>query len=209
MNWVGAEGLSDWDFDGLRNCEENVLGTSGDQFDTDRDRLDDALERLFGTDPLVNDVTGDIDGDGILNREEILFHSDPWKIDPGVYESLRYWYETTDLGRSPDGRTCYDYAIRNISLVTPLPLGPGAPAGVNDVYVYVNEAPNGDALDWGNLRVGCARVRYVAPSFKDPPGGLFELYDESFVPIDQFDPDAVPCSLRPFEDAVCGCEVPE
>jgi hypothetical protein len=208
-NWVSGLGLEDWDNDGLLNCEENVIGTDADQPDSDRDRIPDSIEALFGTDPILNDLTGDIDGDGILNREEILYHSDPWVIDPGVYETLRYWYETTNLGRDATGSTCYDYAIRDISLVTTLSTAPGAPAGVNDVYVYVDQAPNGDALDWGRIRVACARVRYVAPNFKDPADGVMELYDESFVPIEQFDPaSTTPCSLRTIPDQPCGCELP-
>ncbi|HEV8321586.1 MAG TPA: VWA domain-containing protein [Myxococcota bacterium] len=184
-------GANDDDADGLLNCEEAAMGTEVSLFDTDRDRIDDGLEALFETDPVLIDVDGDIDGDGILNREEILFHSDPWKIDPGVYESLRYWYETTELGRFPDGRTCYDFKIRNITLVTTLarPNPPLDGAGYNDVYLYVTEAPNGDSLDYGSAKLGCVRVRYVAPAFKNPPGGVMELLETDFVDAADFDPD--------------------
>lgn len=73
------------------NLSANILGTSQDlpqtplTQDSDSDGLTDRNEILYGTDPFVKDT----DGDGFIDGEEVATGHDPRKVDyagnPGVY----------------------------------------------------------------------------------------------------------------------------
>ncbi|NJK31868.1 MAG: hypothetical protein HC927_05310 [Deltaproteobacteria bacterium] len=68
-----------------------------------------------------------------------------------------------------------------MQLVTPLARpAQSASLGRNDIFVYMAQAPRDDPSDFGTFRVACVRSRYVAPDFKDPPGGLVELEPSDF-----------------------------
>jgi hypothetical protein len=58
----------DEDKDGLKNGEEDEIGTDPLDPDTDDDGLDDGLEVQIGTDPLKNDT----DGDGVTDGIEVV-----------------------------------------------------------------------------------------------------------------------------------------
>ncbi|MBU1721894.1 hypothetical protein KKG38_03865 [Patescibacteria group bacterium] len=59
----------DTDRDGISNSEEERLGTSSDDFDTDGDGISDQVEiTVWNTDPLNRDT----DGDGFADGFEIL-----------------------------------------------------------------------------------------------------------------------------------------
>lgn len=78
---------TDTDNDGICDyIEKEVLKSNYKESDTDNDGLSDYEEvYLCGTDPLVkNDVTNellDVDGDGLLNTEEILSGTNPLNKD--------------------------------------------------------------------------------------------------------------------------------
>ena len=62
----------DPDGDGLSNLEEVRLGTKHDMRDSDGDLLDDGVEVEIGSNPIVEDGTGDLDGDGLTNYDEVF-----------------------------------------------------------------------------------------------------------------------------------------
>jgi hypothetical protein len=79
--------LADSDRDGLSDEFEHHLGSSRWQADTDGDGADDGWEQRMGTSPHIKDVTandlptGDADGDGIVNEDEIDHGTDPRNPD--------------------------------------------------------------------------------------------------------------------------------
>jgi hypothetical protein len=67
---VRAFGPTDTQDDLLNDWEEAALGTSTSARDTDGDSLSDDYEWFMGLNPLLDDATGDLDGDGIPNNRD-------------------------------------------------------------------------------------------------------------------------------------------
>jgi hypothetical protein len=67
---------SDLDFDGLNDCEERLLQTEEQKFDSDGDMLPDKLELRFGMNPNdPSDVFQDADNDGLTNMDEVKMNT--------------------------------------------------------------------------------------------------------------------------------------
>ena len=181
----------DLDADGLAECEERLLRTSVELFDTDADGLPDGLELELGTDPAVMDSLRDADLDGVRNGDEARLHTSVGFEEGPQRPGLAYRYRTEDLGLNEDGQRCYAFFVKNVQLGTPLarPSEPNS-FGRNDIAVYMAEAPFDDPNDFGRYKVACVRARYVAPDFKDPPDGLAVLTPADFVPPDALTPEA-------------------
>lgn len=74
MSPDAPDGTADPDRDDLTNAEELAAGTDPTRSDTDQGGLSDALEAELGLDPLdpSDDAgSGDVDGDGLTNAEEL------------------------------------------------------------------------------------------------------------------------------------------
>ena len=80
----------DTDNDGMKDCEEEIIGTDLNAEDTDGDSLTDHEEvYMTWTDPLIadsvisgiSDAEADSDNDGIINKEEIKLGMDPRSSD--------------------------------------------------------------------------------------------------------------------------------
>jgi len=67
----------DYDNDGLDNAIERLAGSDLFSGDTDGDGIDDAYEYANGLDILNDDAAGDLDGDGISNFDEYIYGLDP------------------------------------------------------------------------------------------------------------------------------------
>lgn len=175
-----ASGAADMDGDGLRDCEEAVVGTNPRLFDSDGDRFPDGVELYSGTDPLdPDDITQDADADGLRNGDEILFHWDPLTKEPPQDQPARYWYQVLSLGETPDGRSCYDYDIRDIQLT--VTRGPDDDTrGMNRVMVYFVEGPPDDPRDFGSMRTACVHGRYTSQFLKTPADGKVALCEAQF-----------------------------
>ncbi|MBL0174028.1 MAG: OmpA family protein [Ignavibacteria bacterium] len=98
-------GNSDWDDDGLKNSEEEKLGTDPHNPDTDGDSLADGAEvRTHLTDPLKKDT----DADGLTDADEVLrYKTDPLRSDgdnDGVTDGDEVTtYRTDPLKKDSDG----------------------------------------------------------------------------------------------------------
>ncbi len=175
------------DRDGLLLCEELLLRTSTELFDTDADGVPDGLELLSGTDPSKADALSDSDLDGVSNGDEIRIHTSVGVGEGSARPSLAYRYQTSELEPDKDGGRCYGFTVKNVQLQTPIARpGEADSFGRNDIFVYVAQAPFDDPNDFGSFKLACVRSRYVAPDFKDPPGGVVTLKPEDFK-----DPDAL------------------
>ncbi|MEM1347156.1 MAG: hypothetical protein AAGI01_01275 [Myxococcota bacterium] len=79
----------DDDFDGIGNCDEELLGTDPNNTDTDGDFLSDFEELQAGTNPLSKDT----DMDGLDDGRELFFGFDPKKKDTlgdGIEDGNRF-----------------------------------------------------------------------------------------------------------------------
>lgn len=95
---VGVGIFDDSDFDGLRDCEELLIGTDPTLVDTDGDVLPDKMEVTAGTRFLEPDALLDDDGDGVPNGEEVRNHTDPASSDAGRHLGEAYRYELANEG---------------------------------------------------------------------------------------------------------------
>jgi hypothetical protein len=164
----------DSDGDLLRDCEEAFLKTDPRLPDSDGDRIPDGLEFRAGMDPLDRtDAFGDIDRDGDRNLDEVTAHTNPNVAPRPSYQPTRYLYDVAPFTKDT-GERCYHLDVRHIKLIT---TGKGTEShlGVNRVLFYFDEAPVGRVLDYGNVRVACADVRFVDGSVKSPSDGVVPL----------------------------------
>lgn len=199
---AGGVDLLDEDGDGLNGCEENLYGTDRTRPDTDGDGLSDFLEARLGTDPNVREGDADTDFDGVKNMDEIRRGTNPIEPDAedtGAGDVIRY--ELIEEEETEDGRQCYKAIARDIRLVTTGPRVDGGRVGFNDVYFWIAEAPLDNPTGRTELRFGCYRAQYVAPSYKDPPQGKVILDEEDL--LDLSDPEDI-ARLTSGEDVCVG-----
>jgi hypothetical protein len=103
----------DTDLDLLNDCEENLLDTDRLNPDTDKDGIPDGLEIRHRLNPGDDkDAIADIDGDGTLNIDEIIFNLPVHTLNTVDVNSLRLNYQ---IEQQADG--CYTMHISNIPIV--------------------------------------------------------------------------------------------
>ncbi len=177
---VGCADTDDFDGDGLRNCEEDALGTDRRLPDTDGDGVIDWLELAGGTDPLRDDALEDMDFDGASNFDEVRGGTNPAEADAAAFRADRIRYGLTDLGldRVPqqngrlDERHCYEFSVEHVRLVTPLVT---AYRGRNRIYLYTLEKPFQLAGAEERGHVACVEAYYDGEHFKDPADGILDM----------------------------------
>ena len=143
----------DQDSDGLFDCEETTRGTYRFFPDWDSDGIPDGIEFVTGTNPREEVYTSDADFDGVLDRHEVMIHSNALANDPTVRERFAYQYSLVYLGhpdpiQQPDlpyGIRRYSFTISNISIMTTLGTAPGdrynlAPND-NFIRIYIAQVP--------------------------------------------------------------------
>ena len=91
--------------------------------------------------------------------------------------------ETIVIGTAQ--RDCFRYQVRNVSLVTPVPdqtVGREETGkGMNNVYVYFAQGPQGQLQAPGIYSTALVRVRYNPPARREPADAEFVLRQEDFV----------------------------
>lgn len=112
----------DSDCDGLLDCDEQIIGTNSQLPDSDNDGIPDSIEWQMGTQAASKDLTLDPDTDGLDNRAEVRFHTDPQVLDSQLLTQSGYRYHLEADG-PPDqnGRQCYHFRVDNILLTDTLP----------------------------------------------------------------------------------------
>lgn len=173
----------DRDGDGLGDCEERLLGTDPTLFDSDADGFPDRVELRAGTNPLVNDILEDLDLDGVPNGRELRAHTDPLSNDARVRAELAYRYRVTDLGATTDQRTCYDFRVTNVGLVSTLDRGFGP--GMNQIDVYFGQVPEGDLEGFGLFYASQVRVQFIPPDTRVPSATAIDLREGDFAFFEQ------------------------
>ena len=174
---------ADTDRDGLRDCEEKLLGTNSTLFDSDADGFPDQVEFRAGTNPIFDDTLDDLDIDGVSNARELRAHSDVSANDARVRAELSYRYRTLDLGATNDQRSCYDIRVTNVTLVDTLDRGFGP--GNNDIVVYFGQVPDGDLGGFGIFDAAQLRVQFLPPDLRIPDTPVFDLQEDDFVSFAQ------------------------
>ncbi|MCK6546010.1 VWA domain-containing protein [Myxococcota bacterium] len=173
----------DTDGDGLRDCEEKVLGSDRTLFDSDADGFPDAVELRMGTNPIANDTLEDLDLDGVSNGRELRAHTDVLSNDAKTRAELAYRPRITPLGPTQDQRMCYDVRISNVTLVNTRDRGFGP--GNNDIDIYFGQVPEGSLESYGVFHVAQVRVQYLPPDRRIPSSPAIDLVDGDFVLFEQ------------------------
>lgn len=179
----GCDDLTlDTDGDGLTDCEEMLLGTDPTLVDTDGDGIPDLVELHAGTNYLINDASLDYDQDGTTNLQEILLHSDPWSSDLTLQSDLGYRVRI-DVAAAPDGgqaSNCVAVRVANVSLLPTLD-GPGRGGpGLNQIYLWFIQAPEGKPLAPGTARLAVVPVR-LQNGARSPPDRALLVGDADLV----------------------------
>ena len=111
-----AEGTVDTDGDGLSDALERQIGTDPSEPDTDGDGMHDGWEHSHGFNPKahngrdgdpLNDADADPDGDGLANREEADWGTDPHNDDTdgdGVPDGVEVEQSSDPADASDGGR---------------------------------------------------------------------------------------------------------
>lgn len=173
----------DTDGDGLRDCEEKLLGSDKTLFDTDADGFPDGVEFRAGSNILFSDTLDDLDLDGHNNGKELRAHTDVLSNDSKTKNELAYRTRLVDLGPTSDLRNCYDVRISNITLVNTRDRGFGP--GVNDIDVYFGQVPRGALESYGLYHVAQIRVQYLPPDRRIPDTAAIDLQEDDFAFFEQ------------------------
>ncbi len=79
-------------------------------------------------------------------------------------------------------RHCMSYTVRNIRLMaTRAPIDRPDTYGLNEVMVYVAEAPEGQQDIPGPFRLSQIPIVYRPPTFRQPGSAILEIFDDEFV----------------------------
>ena len=186
---IVERGTLDPDRDGLLSCEEKILGSQPDTYDSDADGLPDRIEFIYGLDPAdPRDAKLDLDLDGLRNFDEVRSHTAPGAKPIHVPGGLdRYRYRMDALPDTLDGRKCFHFETRHVGLVTPDKEG-GERYGLNEIKVYLGQVPEDQPADFGLFKVACFQARFDAPDFLQPESGRVTLTDADFFKSGEFDP---------------------
>lgn len=187
----------DTDCDGVTDCDEQIIGSNAQVIDTDYDGIPDGVEWRLGTQPSLDDMGEDPDNDGLLNRSEVDFHTNPLVPDVAQLTQNSYRYSVVANG-PPDstGSQCFTVRVDNVLLVNTLPdlvpeKGPpanptmmgwvprtptGRGAGYNDIYVSLAMVPADAPTDHTEIRqFRVQQVRFPVGGIRSPVDGVIPM----------------------------------
>ena len=179
----------DSDGDGLRNCEEEALGTDPYAVDSDGDRMPDGIEFRLGIDPLVKDTTVDYDFDGRTSGKEIKTGLSPLTLEgeAAFADELVTHVEAGAMGQ--DNTRCYDFDIKGMSLFQTRYVEDVNEVGTNRILIFASEEPVSSAGAQNRYYVACVEAQYWEEKYKIPSDGIInDLISERFVEVQLFDP---------------------
>jgi len=193
----------DSDGDGLRDCEERVIGSDPYDPDSDDDFLLDGIEFLLDGTPLSDEPTSDSDLDGLPDAAEVIAHLDPRQdTDEDDQQLWAYRYEL--LGDEVDadgGRHCYRLQVDNIAVYQTLetPLHPRGWQLLDLVVAFETE----DGQDLVQFYRARGKVGFLFPGEVHPPSALIEFTPADFQLLEASCPSGGPgCHLPPQQN--CG-----
>ncbi|MCP4199792.1 MAG: VWA domain-containing protein [Proteobacteria bacterium] len=210
MPAIGCDDNEDRDGDGLKNCEEEFLGTDPLLPDSDGDRIPDGLELHLGMDPAVHDTLLDHDFDGRLSGAEVRTGTSPVLVneEDSFLREMRY---SVEPGRIVNEEIhCYDFSVEGITLVPTLAVpNEDLDNGMNRILIFTEEEPANMAGSRGRFHVACVEARYLGETYKDPPSGLIQgLNPGRFVELQAFNPQLDCLQLGEDPGAVQGEAIP-
>lgn len=185
----------DNDCDGLTDCDEQIVGTNAKKIDSDDDGVSDAVEFKLGTQASAKDLDEDPDNDDLVNRDELMMHTDPLVVDSDHLTLTGYRTEVEKSGGvDADGRQCYTFRISNVALANTLPdtRDAGNPdggdplfrrgAGYNDLFITYSMRPGDDPTGKSALRLfRHTTSRYPVGGIKSPHDGRIRISPSDFV----------------------------
>ena len=191
---VDGDGRCDYpdrDGDSLNDCEEVLFGTSQLGNDSDADGLPDWVEARAESNPTESDRMDDGDLDQTITGIEVLSNTDAFCDDSRLRSRTAYRYRVDSTGLS-DGQSCYEFDVRNITLVPTADnedaVYPGN--GWNRVLVFIGEVSFDDPNAFAAYRIACVMAAYeIDGNLKSPPSGRITLRDRDFHNASDFDLD--------------------
>jgi hypothetical protein len=188
-NECRADRRNDTDKDEILDCEEDLVGTLSTLFDSDKDGLVDLVELQGGSYPVSSsDISEDADSDAYTNAVEVREHTNPFHTDGSERDQIAYQYSLVNQGDAVSDSSCYDFSVKNISLLRTANDALGRD-GINHVMVYIVETSKDSdyTLYQGTMRVKEFVFQYTAGGDKylinadgsrTPTGSTLILHDE-------------------------------
>ena len=200
----------DSDCDGINDCDEQIIGTNSTLIDSDNDGVPDSIEWQLGTQPSAQDLDEDPDNDGLVNRNELRFHTNPLLADTAQLGVNGYRYVLEEDGPVDDqGRQCYRFRVENVSLVDTLAFRPdggvwlpdggqlfrpdggllfpdggiGYGAGFNQIQISIAMLPADDPNARTILRTyHTTAARFPVAGIKETVDGVIRVDPTDFIP---------------------------
>jgi uncharacterized protein YegL len=176
-----CDGEADLDADGLKNCEEQFLGTLQQVADTDQDGLMDGHEVLMGASAVDNRSAFDRDEDGVPDQLEVRMHLRPsLPTTLATADQFAYGYQVHALPKvNAEDPGCYDMVVENLALVSTRSTKSHA-AGVNAIDVLANFSLEGGVEPhWARAQVE-GRLLLHPHYVMVPANNKFELTSSDF-----------------------------
>lgn len=200
----------DSDCDGITDCDEQIIGTNSTLIDSDSDGVPDSIEWQLGTQPSSQDLDEDPDNDGLVNRNELRYHTNPLLADTDQLAVNGYRYVLEEDGPVDDqGRQCYRFRVENVSLVDTLAYRPdggvwlpdggqlfrpdggllfpdggiGYGAGFNEIQISIAMLPADDPNARTIMRTfHTTAARFPVAGIKQTVDGVIRVEPTDFIP---------------------------
>jgi hypothetical protein len=155
----------DTDCDGLRDCDEQLIGSAANFVDSDADGVPDVVEYQLGSQPASRDLAGDPDQDARTTGEELAAHLDPQRAEVNPTTAYRTTF-TQRAALEADGSQCWDFRVDDVRLTESL-------GGTNDLFVSFS-------MVWADQPAGHTFLRTSRHAVASSGGGVLSLAPADF-----------------------------